>query len=826
MRPDARAARDPNGTRLCRPPAIGRGRTFAGAMAGYASLRCLTGLVLTLLLLPGPAGAQSGVIAPVRGEVSEAGTAAPLPGAVLRWLPDAGPADAALPTATTDGAGRFALLRPARAAGRLVVQALGYRADTLAVAATGAPYLRVALAAGQALAEVTVTARGPAYSGLTPANVQVISSRDLTKSACCNLAESFETNASVEVTTSDAVSGARQIQLLGLDGSYSLLTVDNQPALRGLAAPYRLGYLAGPWIESIEIIKGTGSVVNGYEAISGQVNVKLKEPEKTDQLLFNIYGNDLGKFDVNLNSSARLNARWSTVLLLHSDHLGARTDRNGDGFLDLPRATQFNAFNKWKYLSGKGLVSEVGLGALRETRQGGQVDFRDTGAESAFTQHYGTAQATTRYTGYAKTSYTWPGRPYQSLGLLLSGTDHDFASTYSYGFTKYDYPPGQPPQATTQRSARHYDGTQRTGLSTLLFQSVIGTTAHVYRAGLSFLYDDYRERLVDGRTYLETAEQAAAREHFGRRELVPGAFAEYTYSNSRNLTAVAGLRADRHNLYGWQLTPRLNLKYDAARNTVLRLAAGRGFRVANPVADNAAALASAREFNFVARALRPETAWNTGGSATQYFTLLGRPATAVLDYYHTEFGNQVVADMYTAPALLYINNLAPGGRSFARSLQAELQIEPVKHLQVKGAYKYLDVRTTYDGVLLPKPLTPAHRAFVNLGYATAFDKWRADFTVQWFGQRPLAPLSSGHAHGSGLEYRPEYAPRYALLNAQLTRAFKRLEVYAGVENLTNYRQPDPITGAAAPFGPGFDAAMVWGPVFGRLTYAGLRYRIE
>ena len=787
------------------------------------SVRNFLGAVALLGLCSGGAAAQSTAIAPVRGEVTEAGKGTPLPGAVLRWLYDAPEAGAPVLTANSDEAGRFVLARPARAASRLLVQALGYRPDTLAVPATGAPYLRVALRAGQELAEVRVTARGPAYSSLTPANVQVISSRDLTKSACCNLAESFETNASVEVTTSDAVSGAKQIQLLGLDGSYSLLTVDNLPALRGLAAPYRLGYLAGPWIESIEIIKGTGSVVNGYEAISGQVNVKLKEPEKTDQLLVNAYGNDLGKFDVNLNASARISPKWSTVLLLHTDHLGNRVDRNNDQFLDLPLATQFNAFNKWKYLSGKGLVSEVGLGALRETRQGGQLSFRD-GGDAALLQHYGTTQATTRYTGYAKTSYTWPSRPFQSLGLLLSGTDHDFNSRYSFGYQAYV--PGPLPTFDTRRTVRRYDGNQRTGLATLLFQSALGNTAHVYRTGLSWLYDDYRERLSDGRSYsTETPADVEARERRVRRERVPGAFAEYTYQNSRNLTVVAGLRADRHNLYGWQFTPRLNLKYDVARNSVLRLAAGRGFRVANPIADNAAMLASAREF-LIGPNLRPETAWNLGGSATQYFTALGRPATFIVDYYHTNFQNQAVADMYTSGSFIYIDNLLPGGRSFSRSLQVELQIEPLKGLQAKAAYKYLDVRSTYDNVLLPKPLTPAHRAFLNLGYASAFDKWRADFTVQWFGQRPLAHVTSTHAHGSGQEYTPEMAPRYATLNTQLTRAFKRLDVYAGVENLTDYRQPNPIDGAANPFGPAFDAAMVWGPVYGRLSYVGLRYRIE
>ncbi len=774
------------------------------------------------LLLAQTGRAQAVPGAQVRGEVTEAQTNTPLPGALVRWLPVAGSSAVAdnLPSTLSTPAGTFSLPRPAVAADRLVVTALGYRADTLLVPADGSPYLRVRLQAGQALSEVTVTARGPAYSALTPANTQVISARDLTKSACCNLAESFETNAAVEVSTSDAVSGAKQIQLLGLDGAYSLLTIDNQPALRGLSAPYRLGYLAGPWIDNIEIIKGTGSVVNGYEAISGQVNVRLKEPDTVERLLLNAYVNDLGKMDYNLNASARLNAKWSTLLLLHTDHLSHRADRNADGFLDLPLATQFNGFNKWKYKSGRGIVAELGLGALRETRQAGQLGFRKSGA-NAFTANYGTAHATTRYTGTGKLSYTWPAKPFQSLGLLLNATSHDFESAYSLGYESVAHA-----DSHVLRTIRTYNGTERTGQATLLFQSVIGSTAHIYRLGSSFLVDDFREFFTDGRAYsTETAAERQRREHRNRRELVPGVFAEYTYQNSRNLTLVAGLRTDYHNLFGLQVTPRLNVKYDPAKNTVLRLSAGRGFRTPNPIADNAAMLVSNREF-VISAGLRPERAWNVGGSATQYFTLLGRPATFITDYYHTEFDNQLVADAYTAPDNLYLNNLEAGGRSFARSLQAELQFEPLPGLQVKGAYKLQDVQTSYNGRLLPKPLTSRNRAFVNLGYATKFDKWRADLTVQWYGQRPLAHAPGLEDHQHSLDKPLPFAPRYALLNSQLTRAFKRLDVYVGVENLTNYRQPDPIRGAAAPFGPGFDAAMVWGPVYGRLSYAGLRYRLE
>jgi outer membrane receptor for ferrienterochelin and colicin len=768
-------------------------------------------LLLSFCGLPLLAQAQSG--AAVRGEVRETGGAAGLlPGAVVRWLL---PAGATGPTTTTDATGTFVLPFPAQASHRVIVSAVGYSADTVAVPAnTTAPYLRVNLRGGAALGEVTVTGRATAYSAKAVGNMQTISSRDLTKSACCNLAESFETNAAVEVSTADAVSGAKQIQLLGLDGAYSLLTIDNQPALRGLSAPYRLGYLAGPWIGSIDIIKGTGSVVNGYEGISGQVNIQLKEPDKTDQLLLNAYVNDLGKFDLNAIASQRFNKKWSNVLLLHNDHLGNRVDRNNDGFLDLPLATQFNGYDKVKYMSGKGLVLELGVGALRETRQGGQMGFRES-APDAYRTTYGTMQATTRYTAQARTSYTWPGRPFQSLGLLVNGTSHDFNSTYSF---KQDSGP------------RVYNGHQNTGQATLLFQSVIQNTMHVYRAGLSFLYDDYREHLGTGRTYsTDTPALIAARENRARTERVPGAFAEYTYNNSRNLTAVLGLRTDYHNLYGWQVTPRFNLKYDLRPATALRLSAGRGLRVPNPIADNAAMLASAREF-YIASKLLPETAWNLGGSFTQYFQLLGRQATFVADYYHTIFQNQLVADMYTSPQYIILDNLTPGARSYARSAQVEVQAEPAKGLQVKAAYKWLDVQSTYADQLLPKPLTPRNRAFLNLGYASAFDKWRGDFTVQWYGERPLAHLPAdgsnvGHAHGTGTSGL-EYAPRYAALNAQVTRAFKRLEVYVGVENLTNYRQPDPIQNAATPFSAGFDAAMVWGPVYGRLTYAGLRYRLE
>ncbi|WP_018478422.1 TonB-dependent receptor [Pontibacter roseus] len=722
-------------------------------------------LLITILI---PATAQQ-----LNGKVVDRTTNTPLIGASAVWK-------GTTKGVSTDASGSFTLQSADATTPHIVVSYLGYKPDTVDV--SGKTTVTVALSPTSSIQEVVVEGQQTRYSALTPTNSQVITNRDLEKSACCNLAESFETNASVEVTTTDAVSGAKQIQMLGLDGSYTLLTTDNVPALRGLSTPYRLNYLSGTYIESIDIIKGMGSVLNGYESISGQVNVKLRDPEKTERLYLNLYGNSLAKFDANLNVSAQVSPKWSTLLMLHSDHLGNRVDRNKDGFMDLALGTHHNVYNKWKYKHGDTWVSEFGVNALRETKLGGQMDY-EKGEPVGPEQHYGTESETERLSFYNKTSYTFPGRPYQSLGFITSGVHHKFNSLYG---------------------RRNYNGEQNTGDLRFIFQSIIGHTGHTYKVGASFLYDDYTERLEQNR--------------LARTERVPGIFAEYIFNNSENLTIVAGARTDFHNLYGTVFTPRLNVKYDLTPNTIFRVAAGKGFRVANPISENTASLVSAREFTF-REELEPEKAWNLGGSFTQYFELGGRPGAFITDYYYTMFQNQVVADMYSNAHQISFYNLQ--GRSFSRSFQAELQYEVLKGFDVKTAYKYFDVQTTYNGELQQRPMIPQHRFFVNLGFATPFDKWRADLTTQYFGKMPLA-YAEGHSGAANARS----SDRFYTLNGQVSRAFKRWEVYVGGENLLNYRQPDAILGASDPFGPAFDASMVWGPITGRVIYAGMRFKIE
>ncbi len=745
-------------------------------------------VLLLLGTLGGAMPALAQTPAPLTGRVVEAAAAREaLPGASLFWV------GARLGTAATAD-GSFTLPYPATPPPwRLVVRFLGLRPDTLLLTAPATAPLVVALRATTTLAETQIVGQREAHSATSIGQMETISTRDLTKSACCNLAESFETNAAVEVSTTDAVSGAKQIQMLGLDGAYTLLTVDNQPALRGLATPYRLNYLAGPWIEAIDIIKGTGSVVNGYEGLSGQVNVRLKDPDKAERLHLNVYGNDIGKTDYNLVAATPLTQHTSAEVLLHADHLGHRADRNADGFLDLPLATQYNGMAKWKFKDDARWMVELGAGALRETRRAGQMTF-GRHEDPLTSASYGVTSTTERLTGLARASYTFAERPYQTVGLLANVVDHTFTSVYG---------------------RRPYDGRQTTAQATALMQGIFGTTAHVWKTGVSFLHDEVRETL-DYHTR-------------GRQERVPGAFAEYTYQDSRRLTAVTGLRYDHHNLYGPVWTPRLSVKYDFTPELVARLSAGTGFRVANPVAENAYGLTSSRRIIFLDENLQPERARNMGGSLTRYFEWRGHAGALIVDYYHTAFSEQVVADMYADPTALTFSNLR--GRSVAQSAQVEGHYEPVKGLHLKAAWKWYAVRNAYPGGYeLPRALLPRHRAFLNVAYASAFDKWRLDATGQWYGQRPLPALHHAHTAPDPGSPAPvpviRHTPRFFLLNAQATRAFKQLEVYVGVENLLNYRQANPIVAANAPFSPEFDAGMVWGPVFGRLTYAGLRYTLK
>ena len=676
--------------------------------------------------------------------------------------------------------------------GRFSLQASDYGQDTLIVSHAGfesdtvlwqgdTTELNIVLFPRK-LSEVTIRSSSTVISKMDTRHTEILTARELQKAPCCNLSESFSTNASVDVNFSDAVSGAKQIQMLGLDGIYTQMLTENTPLMRGLGTTFGLNYIPGTWISSIRVGKGAGSVVNGYESTAGQINVELQKPESAERFFLNGYVNHMGRAEGNLTMARKLNDRWSVGLLTHGSLLKSKLDMNKDGFTDLPLFDQVNVLNRWKY-QGDRLEARFGVKVLREGREAGQFRSDDFPFPPNATLYENRSTAK-RIEVFSKLGILFPEKPYKGIGIITSAVLHDQQA--SFGF-------------------RDYRGLQKSLYANVIYQSIIGTTDHQFKVGASYIADFYDEALDDSL--------------FTRIESVPGVFGEYTFTVPDKFSAVAGLRADYHNLFGTVLTPRLHLKYTPWTHTTLRASAGRGFRTANVVADNLPLLVSSRAFD-VQESPEPESAWNYGLSLVQDFFLFERKGTFSADFFRTDFTNRIVVDLDSDAQKVSFYNLK--GQSYANSMQVQLDYEPIERLHVRLAYKYYDVRTDYNGKLLQNPLIPKQRALLNIDYALPFEKWKFDFTTQWFGQKRLPSTSS-----NPVEYRfPDYSPSYFILNAQITRSFRTLDVYVGGENLTGFRQKQPILAADDPFGTYFDASMVWGPIVGNMIYAGFRWKIK
>jgi len=617
-----------------------------------------------------------------------------------------------------------------------------------------------------------------------------IDKKELLKAACCNLSESFETNATVDVSFSNAVTGTKQLKMLGLDQKYTSLTKELLPEIRGLASAYGLSFIPGRWIESIQLTKGGSTVTNGYESITGQINTELLKNAEKPETSLNLFSDFNRRAEANITSVSPINEKWSQTFLLHGNGTFGDTDMNDDGFLDRPKGTQLNAAYLLNYndLQKSGFGSHFGINFIKDERTSGQTGF-DKKIPQEKQSLYGVGIDISRFQVWNKTGYVFKGKPYQSLGWMNQYTFHQQDSFFGL---------------------RNYSGKQQTYYSNLIFESILGNTNHKYKAGASFMYDGYDEN------YLTSA--------IKRNEIVAGAFAEYTLTGLK-YTLVAGARVDFHNLAGTQFTPRLNFKYDFTPQTILRLSAGRGFRTANIFAESQQYFASNRSIQVLQNGgniygLRPEIAWNYGASLQQEFKLFGRKSTLVADFFRTDFQDQVMVDLDRSPQQLTFYNL--DGKSFANSFQTQWDFIPFKNFEVRLAYKYYDVQADYLGGRREVPFMAKHRGFMNLAYSTNKNTkggfWSFDTTLNAVGKQRLPNTSSNPA-----EFQlPAYSESYVVLNAQISRNFnKKIRAYLGGENLTSYYQKNAIVDVKNPFGNYFDGGMVYAPIMKANFYVGL-----
>ena len=701
---------------------------------------------------------------------------------------------------STDDNGTFTL-KHTENSNTLVISYIGYKTKTVKV--TNSEALHIQLEPQSALEEVVVTQKraNTMKSQWQVANLHTMSSGELLKAACCNLSESFSTNPSIDVNFSDAVTGNKQIKMLGLTSPYILMAEENIPAMRGASQAYGLSFVPGTWIESIQITKGAGSVINGYESISGQINYEIEKPINARPFFLNLYTSEDSRYELNAHSKVKLSDKWATSLLAHGNVRQRKSDHNHDGFIDNPIGNQINLLNRWQYSNAeKGWVSFLNLNYMKDERQAGQIDYNPL-TDKGTTNAWGSEVNSERFTLSNKTGYVFPDTPYKSIGLQNSFQSHRQDSYF--GLNSYDI---------------H----QKSWYGNLIYNSIIGNTQHKFATGLSGTYDDYNEQLTT----------SALAGDFSRIDRSVGAFFEYTYDNSSNFSFVAGIRADSHNNLGNFITPRFHLRYNPWKEATFRLSAGRGKRAANVIAENQQLLASSRQLHIIGGdggklyGLNSEIAWNYGASFLQTFKIWGKNAELSVDFYRTHFDNQVVVDLDHSPQQALFYNL--DGKSFANSLQAEVSISPAKGLDFKAAYKYYDVQTQFTKGQLEKTLTPKHRWFANIAYETAdtqennHSQWKFDVTFNWLGEQRLPTTAT-----NPLPYQlSDYAPSFATLNAQITRVFsKKFEVYVGGENITNYKQANGILAADAPFGAYFDSTMQYAPAFGQMYYAGMRFKL-
>ena len=652
----------------------------------------------------------------------------------------------------------------------------------------------------QNLQNITITSRRAGVRRVKgPTNAQLITRDELFKAACCNLGESFTTNPSVDVNYSDAATGAKQIKLLGLSGTYVQMLTENLPNFRGAAAPYSLDYVPGPWMNSIQVSKGSSSVRNGYESITGQIDIEYLKPDNDEGVTVNLYGNTKSRLEANADANIHLDDKLSTEVLLHYQDDYGHHDANDDGFLDQPNVRQWNLQNRWKW-KGDHYMFHGGISMVKEKREGGQTEHSShlspltshlspqTSHLSPLTSHlYKIGIETDRYEGYMKHAFILDPEHGTNIAVMGNASMHLLDANYG---------------------EKHYSVNQKNAYAQLLFETNF-TKQHNLSAGLSLNYD----YLSENSQFSIINYQLSIINYQFKKETTPGAYAQYTYNLNDKVVAMAGLRVDHSSHYGTFVTPRFHLKLMPNEIVNLRLSAGKGYRTVWALAENNNLLASGR--NLVIDDLKQEQAWNYGISSSFYIPLFGKTLKLNAEYYHTHFIQQAVIDYDSSPTEIRMTNL--DGKSYSNTVQVDASYPVVQGLELTAAWRWNDVKCTYGGQLMEKPLTSRYKGLFTASYKTPLGLWQVDATLQLNGGGRMPTPVNG--------LWDERFPAYEQVSAQITRWFRHFSVYIGGENLTGFRQKQTIINAAEPFSSSFDPTMVWGPVHGAMFYAGIRINI-
>ena len=715
----------------------------------------------------------------------------------------------------TDIDGRFQL-EPVKSTNLLVTSFMGYHNDTTEVSAHSE--LTIVLVSDLVLEEVNITERKMAVlrSRVSPLQTETITGEALCMAACCNLSESFETSASVDVAYSDAATGAKQIRLLGLSGTYVQMITENTPNIRGLAQAFGMEYIPGPWMEAIQVSKGTSSVLNGYEAIAGQINVEYLKPQTQDPISLNAMISTETHAEVNATGGWDLNDKVSTGILFHAQNMSLELDHNHDGFLDMPKNTNVNLLNRW-YVKTGDYTGQFLVRGLYDRRQGGLTKEATASASSP----YKIDLNTWRVDGFMKNGYVFNPELGTSIGIIAAASYHNQQNGYG---------------------ARQWNAAQTNAYLNAIFQTGFDDEAidpwdnhqHKLTAGLSVNYDGYVEAIgQEGNKVMG----------LDRWEVTPGVFAEYTYTYKDKVTLLAGVREDYSSTYGFFTTPRMNVRFAPFEWWTLRGSVGLGYRSPNAIADNAAYLASNRMYHFDVSKLTQERSMNTGLSTVFYIPMGKRELQLSGEYYYTKFLDGVIADMDRSLHGITLYNMhdVDGAQHFSHNWQVEANMEILRGWTMTAAFRYTDVKqTTFNSeqgeyLLRDKPLQNKFKGIITTSYQTPLKTWQFDLTAQFNGPGRMPDgfvVPSGSKQYFTDAMGQVHHKWYPQLLGQITKYFRTWSIYLGAENITNFTQDNPIVGAVSehgyvdPSSTNYDASMIWAPIHGWKMYLGFRWALE
>lgn len=696
----------------------------------------------------------------------------------------------------TDDKGNFQL--PRTKTDTLIISFPTFLPDTIVIPRNQSE-ITVILRTAHNLNEVSIVARDGSFISVQPILTQIISTEGLRRAACCNLAESFEGTIAIDADYPDAVSGARQISMLGLAGIYTQILLENVPFIRLLNNQFGLGFVPGSWMESINISKGTASVVNGYEGITGQIDVEYKKPETNlERVFLNVYGNTMGRGEVSFNTRIPIDKedKVSTNFLIFAADQFAKMDMNHDGFMDAPRSRQINLMNRWDY-KHQSVEGRTMVNFLWDNRFGGQMSYNPKTFLSD--NVYGFNADNKHFQLISKNGFLLKGKN-ESIGTIVSITGHWLNSLYGLN--------------------EKYDARQYSAYANMMYSNKFGALErHKLTAGASFQYDVLKDwfysNILEGSGLFNDI-----------HEIVPGIFAEYAYIIDPKFVFMAGMRLDYNTAYGKLLwTPRLHAKWQVTKDFSMRFSAGKGYRSAHFLADNLSLLLSDRKMGFIQNP-DLEEAYNFGASAVYQFNMPGGKASLAVDYFYTHFVQQMIVELDNPREIQYFalngSYNGSGNRSRSHSAQIELTLKPLQRFEILLAYRFNDVRHEVQGVMKQKELMSPHKALINLNYSTPYDKWKFNINCQVFG-----PMALPNTQDNPEQYRrPNFSKPYCLLNAQITKKFRRWEIYVGAENILNVKQNEAIVSAENPFSGYFDATMIYAPITGIMGYAGFRFTLK